>query len=336
MTRSGGPVAKRGDWPPSPLRTPHRRLLPQRARAGSSQGGLRAATLHDWPHPRLRDCGLAEGGAGGVLEPKARHPRLHPREGLALRCAHRAGGDARDTQNASRRPRREALQALWSKFAAERGIAKEKRRSVGVRNPAPATALEIAWRVVAQMEERASVFPRREALALALAHSPGLYDLKTIEGAFDELERDKHLLPTIRRGVGEAWTTARAVNAEREVIERMRGRHRRGGATHRRTHHRQRARRSDRRPARGGAAHPRRARPHGRGAGLRRDGQDGDAAPGGGVGWKPPCHRTRPVGVGREDARPGDGPRVPDAPMVPRPLPRGGRTAWPMRRHSMR
>ena len=72
------------------------------------------------------------------------------------------------------------------------------------------------------MEERASVFPKREALALALAHSPGLYDLETLEGAFAELERDKHLLPAIRRGVGESWTTARAVNAEREVIERTR------------------------------------------------------------------------------------------------------------------
>ena len=126
------------------------------------------------------------------------------------------------TRKRKQEPRREALQALWTGFARERGLAKEKRRTVGVRNPAPATALEIAWRVVSQIEERASVFPRREALALALAHSPGLYDLATIEGAFDELERDKHLLPAIRRGVGEAWTTARAVNAEREVIERMR------------------------------------------------------------------------------------------------------------------
>ena len=66
------------------------------------------------------------------------------------------------------------------------------------------------------------MFPRREALALALAHSPGLYDLAAIESAFAELERDRHLIPAIRRGVGEAWTTARAVNAEREVIERMR------------------------------------------------------------------------------------------------------------------
>ena len=91
-------VAKRGDWPPSPLRAAHRRLLPQRARAGSSQGGLRTEAVDDWPHPRLRDCGLAEGGAGGVLEPPARHPRLHPREGLALRCAHRAGRDPCDAQ----------------------------------------------------------------------------------------------------------------------------------------------------------------------------------------------------------------------------------------------
>ena len=126
------------------------------------------------------------------------------------------------TRKRKQEPRREALQALWTKFAAERGLAKLKRRTVGVRNPEPATALEIAWRAVAQMEERASVFPRREALALALAHSPGQYDLKTIEGAFAALERDKHLIPAIRRGVGEAWTTARAVNAEREVIERMR------------------------------------------------------------------------------------------------------------------
>ena len=126
------------------------------------------------------------------------------------------------TRKRKREPCREALQAMWSRFAAERGLAKETRRTVGVRNPKPPSALEIAWRAIAQLEERASVFPRREALALALAHSPGQYDLATIERAFAALERDGHLLPAIRRGVGEAWTTARAVNAEREVIERMR------------------------------------------------------------------------------------------------------------------
>ena len=126
------------------------------------------------------------------------------------------------TRKRKQEPCREALQAMWSRFAAERGLAKETRRTVGVRNPKPPSALEIAWRAIAQLEERASVFPRREALALALAHSPGQYDLATIERAFAALERDKHLLPAIRRGVGEAWTTARAVNAEREVIERMR------------------------------------------------------------------------------------------------------------------
>ena len=70
------------------------------------------------------------------------------------------------TRKRKQEPRREALQALWSKFAAERGLAKQKRRSVGVRNPEPATTLEIAWRAVAQMEERASVFPRLEAPTL--------------------------------------------------------------------------------------------------------------------------------------------------------------------------
>ena len=118
-------------------------------------------------------------------------------------------------------PRRAELEALWRDFAEERGLAKRTLRKIGVRRPEPPTAEEIAWRVLEQLEERASVFPAGEALALALAHSPGLYRLEEIEGAFAELRRDKHLLPAIRRGVGEAWTTARAANAEREVLERM-------------------------------------------------------------------------------------------------------------------
>ncbi len=118
-------------------------------------------------------------------------------------------------------PRRAELEALWRDFAGERGLAKRTLRKIGARRPEPPTALEIAWRVLEQLEERASVFPAREALGLALAHMPGLYRLEEIEGAFAELQRDKHLLPAIRRGVGEAWTTARAVKAEREVLSRM-------------------------------------------------------------------------------------------------------------------
>ncbi|MCY3755343.1 MAG: relaxase domain-containing protein, partial [Alphaproteobacteria bacterium] len=69
-------------------------------------------------------------------------------------------------------PRRAELEALWQAFAEERGIRKQPRRKVGLRNPEPPTAVEVAWRVLEQLEERASVFPAREALALALAHSP--------------------------------------------------------------------------------------------------------------------------------------------------------------------
>ena len=118
-------------------------------------------------------------------------------------------------------PRRSELEALWRDFAEERGLAKRTLRKIGVRHAAAPTALEIAWRVLEQLEERASVFPAREALALALAHRPGLYRLEEIEGAFADLQRDRHLLPAIRRGVGAAWTTARAVKAEREVLARM-------------------------------------------------------------------------------------------------------------------
>ena len=118
-------------------------------------------------------------------------------------------------------PRRSELEALWRDFAEERGLAKRTLRKIGARHPEPPTALEIAWRVLEQLEERASVFPAREALALALAHRPGLYRLEEIEGAFAALQRDRHLLPAIRRGVGAAWTTARAVKAEREVLARM-------------------------------------------------------------------------------------------------------------------
>ena len=118
-------------------------------------------------------------------------------------------------------PRRAELEALWRDFADEHGLARQMRRKVGLRNPEPPTAVEIAWRVLEQLEERASVFPAREALGLALAHSPGLYRLEEIEGAFATLEREGQLLPAIRRGVGAAWTTARAAGAEREVLERM-------------------------------------------------------------------------------------------------------------------
>ena len=125
------------------------------------------------------------------------------------------------TRQRKREPRREELEARWREVANERGIAKQKSRKVGVRNPEPTPALEIAWRAIGQLEERASVFPVHSALALALAHSPGVHTLETLEAAFAELVRDRHLIPAIRRGVGEAWTTARAVHSEREVIERM-------------------------------------------------------------------------------------------------------------------
>ena len=125
------------------------------------------------------------------------------------------------TRKRKREPRREELEARWREVARERGIVKQRSRKVGVRNPEPTPALEIAWRVIGQLEERSSVFPVRSALALALSHSPGVHTLETLEAAFAELVRDRHLIPAIRRGVGEAWTTARAVHSEREVIERM-------------------------------------------------------------------------------------------------------------------
>ena len=67
-------------------------------------------------------------------------------------------------------PRRSELEALWRDFAEEHGLAKRTLRKIGVRRPVPPTALEIAWQALAQLEERASVFPARDALALELAH----------------------------------------------------------------------------------------------------------------------------------------------------------------------
>ena len=138
--------------------------------------------------------------------------------------------DARTAQAATlatrarkNKPHRAELEALWQAFAEEHGLAKRTLRKIGARRPEPPTALEIARRALEQLEERASVFPVREALALSLSHSPGFYRLEEIEGAFAALQRDRHLLPAIRRGVGEAWTTARAVRAEREVRERTLG-----------------------------------------------------------------------------------------------------------------
>ena len=125
------------------------------------------------------------------------------------------------TRRRKNEPRLEELEALWSDYMRANGIAREKHRVVGRRKPEPLPALEICWRAVGQLEERASVFPMRDALGLALAHSPGVYSLEEIEAGFGQLERDGHLIRAIRRGVGEAWTTARSVNAEREVIALM-------------------------------------------------------------------------------------------------------------------
>ncbi len=80
--------------------------------------------------------------------------------------------DARTAQRATlatrarkNEPHRAALEALWRDFAEERGLAKRTLRKIGVRRPPPPTAEEIAWRALEQLEERASVFPARDALA---------------------------------------------------------------------------------------------------------------------------------------------------------------------------
>ena len=215
-------VAERGDRPAAPVGEADRGLLPQRAGARAAEGGVRAAPVDDRAGSGVRDIGLAAGGAGSVLQPAAADTGLYPGEGLGAttRARRRRRRWRRGRARTSRR--RAELEALWRDFAEEHGLAKRTLRKIGVRHAAPPTALEIAWRALEQLEERASVFPARDALALALAHVPGLYRLEDIEGAFSELQRDRHLLPAIRRGVGAAWTTARAVKAEREVLARMR------------------------------------------------------------------------------------------------------------------
>ena len=62
----------------------------------------------------------------------------------------------------------------------------------------------------------------QELLALSLAHSPGAHGADDFEAAIADLVRDGHLIETRRRSVRRAYVTDRTVEAEQEVIRRMR------------------------------------------------------------------------------------------------------------------
>ena len=127
-------------------------------------------------------------------------------------------------------PSRKALLERWRAQAAALGLAivapgKRKRRPRARVPSDPGSALsvlEIVWRAVEHVEERATVFAASEVRAVALGHAPGVHALEDIDAAIARLVRDGHLVQTPRRGADLAFVTERALRAERAIVAWMR------------------------------------------------------------------------------------------------------------------
>ena len=87
--------------------------------------------------------------------------------------------------------------------------------------PPGLSALEIVWRAVEHLSERASVFRESDIRAMALSHAPGRYELAKIDAAVSELLADGHLVEANVRG-GRSFVTGEALRSEREILARMR------------------------------------------------------------------------------------------------------------------
>ena len=81
---------------------------------------------------------------------------------------------------------------------------------------------------LAKLSERNAVFAKKDLLASALAHRPGLSSFGEIEQAVDRLTREGHLKGTVL--LPDGLTTSRAVAEERETIALMRAGEGRGRA----------------------------------------------------------------------------------------------------------
>ena len=87
--------------------------------------------------------------------------------------------------------------------------------------PPGLSALEIVWRAVEHLSERASVFRESDLRAIALSHAPGRHELAEIDAAASGLVADGHLVEARVRG-GRSFVTGEALRSERAIVARMR------------------------------------------------------------------------------------------------------------------
>ena len=147
--------------------------------------------------------------------------------GLADTAANRQRA-ALATRKAKDEPHHRELEAGWRARAKGTALDRRPPRPYAGRRRAAAeaeiapTMLEIVTRSAEHLAERASVFRETDLCTQALAHSPGIYTHGDYVAALDRLKRDGHLVDAVRRGLSPCLVTGRALQAEREIVRRMR------------------------------------------------------------------------------------------------------------------
>ena len=147
--------------------------------------------------------------------------------GLADTAANRQRA-ALATRKAKDEPHHRELEAAWRARAKGTALDRRPPRPYASRQRAAKeaerlpTMLEIVSRSAEHLAERSSVFRETDLCTQALAHSPGMHTHADYVAALDGLKRDGHLVDAVRGGLGPCLVTGRALQAEREVVRRMR------------------------------------------------------------------------------------------------------------------
>ena len=127
---------------------------------------------------------------------------------------------------------RSAVERIFRDRAAAHGVAwgdlaREKSATIDATAPAPAlsTGSILEWSI-RHLEERNSVFTRRELLQVALAHSPGSYTPARFSAAMDGMVSSGRLHQADAGAREQGFTTDLALGAERQnlaMLERAEG-----------------------------------------------------------------------------------------------------------------
>ena len=132
------------------------------------------------------------------------------------------------TRNPKDNPDREAVAALWQEQTQKLGIdgvkvKPSKSASLTATQTADAKtpdAIEVVEWACRHLEERSSVFTKKDLLTAALTRDIGSVDINSVNEAITTLTDEKRLVEA-QTGREEGFTTDRAIKTERENIDRM-------------------------------------------------------------------------------------------------------------------